>query len=182
LVALQRAGIFLHHAEDDLTRMIEVFSEYAPRLDRLAFITRDVMSLHLIDYVADKLPNLVELTCCAFQLFGSWKWPSSSRQYAQSFSRFPRLRTLAVNHYAACDETDGFGTPFSPKYTMECSDAAVCNRLDFVTALAGKSKTLREVLFCPTEQDSSYIRVAREAEMTVAVEPNPPMLFWQGFQ
>ena len=168
--------------DQDLTRTFGLLSKYALRLRRLAFTTPDFVTLALLDSLADQLPSLEELTCCAFQLVGSWKWPSSSTQYAESFSRFSKLHTLAVNHYATYDEINGDGTPYSPvKYTMECSEEGLRDRLEFAQIMATKCKSLRNILFCPTEQDCSYVQVERHAEVKLTVQAEGPVLFWQSF-
>lgn len=180
IVSLESVGLFT--SDQDLTRTFGVLSKYAPHLRRLAFTTPDFITSALLDSLGDQLPHLEELTCCVFQLVGSWKWPSSSTQYAASFSRLPNLRTLAVNHYATYDEINGDGTPYSPvKYTMECSEEGLRDRLEFAQSMATRCKSLRNILFCPTEQECSYVQVGRNAELNLTVRAEGPMLFWQGF-
>jgi hypothetical protein len=91
---------------------------------------------------------------------GSWQWPDSAASYGQAFSTFPHLQELAINHnediqnYEVDESSPG-------KFTYDCTEKGAELRLAFAEEVAKKCSRLKDMAFCPLEQEKSRIQIRR---------------------
>lgn len=72
--------------------------------------------------------------------------------------------------------------PYTPaNFTLECTARALQDRLETAHELAKTCKELQNVIFCPTNQDLSFVQAGNGEVWAMGSECERPRLLWETF-
>ena len=168
--------------QDDHQKILDTILKLCPDVIRLALVIPDLPTAKFMSDLAAKVPQLTELTMCAYLHGGTWRWSDSAAEYAQAISSFTCLQKLAINHDDLAVSLDAHGEEESfGRFSMNCSDASEVLRRAFIKQIAVVCPTIQHFAICPCEQENSRLARSLGHDSLVDFVDDGTRFFWENF-